>query len=170
MLTLDDPRWTELNGGYKTRFDPRPFFARLESGRDVKAVWHELWGELYHQGDIGEASFAAIPHLVRIHRNCGTIDWNIYAIVTLTEQARGCRGNPDAPDWLQEAYFNSIQELAEAGAAEIVRVDDSDTTRAILSILALAKGLRTHARLLLEYSDQELNEIGLIISGPRMSP
>ena len=82
MLSLDDPRWDEMNGGYRMPFDPRPLFSKLQAGNDVDTVWKELWQDLDHQGDVGEASYAAVPHLVRIHRQRGVQDWNTYAIVT----------------------------------------------------------------------------------------
>lgn len=69
-------------------FDPRAALQNLESNVHVKEAWHELWEELHHQGDVGEASYAAVPHLVRIYRERGAIDWNTYAIVAVTELAR----------------------------------------------------------------------------------
>lgn len=56
MLKLDDPRWSEMEGGYRIPFDPRPLFGKLQANQDVETVWNELWNELHHQGDVGEAS------------------------------------------------------------------------------------------------------------------
>jgi hypothetical protein len=159
MLSFDDPRWTDLKGGYRTPFDPRPLLIKLENTQDIEAIWHELWGELHHQGDVGEASFAAIPHLVRIYRGRYVIDSNTYAIVAIIELARAQGNNPDVPEWLLASYLKAIQELAETGVAEILRADDPDIVRAILSVLAIAKGLRTHSSILIKYSDLELDEI-----------
>jgi len=102
MLSLDDERWSSLNGGYRVPFDPRPLLRNLEAGNDVQAVWDELWQGLHHQGDVGEASYAAVPHLVRIHRQRGVVDWNTYAIVATIELARGIGTNPDVPAWLRQ--------------------------------------------------------------------
>jgi len=66
MLSFDDKRWNNLMGGYKTPFDPRPSLQKLESHQDTASAWEELWEELHHQGDVGDASYAAIPELVRI--------------------------------------------------------------------------------------------------------
>jgi hypothetical protein len=159
MLSFDDERWSHLTGGYKIPFDPRPPLAKLENQRDTTTAWQELWEELHHQGDVGDASYAAIPELVRIHRNSGTADWNTYAMAAIIELARTERGNPEVPDWLQGEYFRSIQELAEMGAKEILRADDSEAIRAILSVIAIAKGLRTHGKFLAEYSEDELLEM-----------
>ena len=129
MLSLDDNRWNNLTGGYRMKCDPRPLLAGLESAENKETAWHELWEELHHQGDVGEASYASVPHLVRIHRANGTVDWNTYAMVAIIELARGKGNNPEVPTWLEEDYLRAIRELAEIGAA--------------LGVVAVAKGLRT---------------------------
>jgi hypothetical protein len=159
MFSLDDKRWQELEGGYRTRFDPRPLLLKLETGNDTKAAWNELWESLHHQGDVGEASYAAVPHLVRIYRDRGVLDWNTYTIVAIIELARDSGKNPELPEWLKEDYLHAIRVLAEVGATEVLRAKDPEIIRAILSILAIAAGARTHAKFLLCYSDAELLEI-----------
>ena len=42
---------------------------------------------------------------------------------------------------------------------EIWRTEDPEAVRAILSVIAIAKGLRTHGRFLVEYSEDELLDI-----------
>jgi hypothetical protein len=159
MLSLDDIRWQNLEGGYRTRFDPRPLFSKLDADNDTKAVWHDLWEELHHQGDVGEASYAAVPHLVRIYRKRGVIDWNTYAIVGVIELARDDGKNPEVPKWLAEDYFQAIRDLAEVGAVEVLLTKNPEEIRAILSILAISAGARTHARFILNYSAEELLDI-----------
>jgi len=100
-----------------------------------------------------------VPHIVRIHRTSGIVDWNTYAIVAIIELAREEGKNPEIPSWLQEDYLRAIRELAEIGAAEISRTEEPHIVRAILGVMALAKGLRTHARFLVEYSENELLDI-----------
>jgi hypothetical protein len=158
MLSFDDPRWSGLEGGYRVAFDPRPLLKKLETEEDVESAWHELWEELHHQGDVGEASYAAVPYLVRVASQRGSYDWNTCAIVGIIELARGHGNNPDLPSWLEEDYFLAIQELAKAAIARISRVDDPEEIRAILSIVAISKGARTYGRLLLNYSEDELLE------------
>jgi hypothetical protein len=74
MLSLDDKRWQNLEGGYRTQFDPRPSLSKLDTSNDTTAAWRDLWEGLHHQGDVGEASYAAVPHLARIYRKGGVID------------------------------------------------------------------------------------------------
>jgi hypothetical protein len=159
MLSLDDNRWNNLTGGYRMNCDPRPMLAELESEETRETAWHRLWEELHHQGDVGGASYASVPHLVRIHRTNRSVDWNTYALVAIIELARGKGNNPEVPTWLEEDYLRAIRELAEIGAAEIWRTDEPDTVRGILGVIAIAKGLRTHGRFLVEYSEAELLDI-----------
>lgn len=159
MLSLDDNRWNDLTGGYRIKYDPRPLLAELERAQNKEAAWHELWEELHHQGDVGEASYASVPHRVRIHRASGIVNWNTYAIVAIIELARGKGNNPGVPTWLEEDYLRAIRELAEIGAAEIWRTDEPDAVLSILGIIAIAKGLRTHGKFLVEYSEDEMLDI-----------
>src|SRR6266853_2259389 len=115
MLDLSDPRWGDLKGGSRLPFDPRPWLTILESGTNPQSAWTELWENLHHQGDVGEVSYATVPHLVRIYRRLGFFDWNAYAIVAIIELARDNPGNPKLPDWLEYDYFRAIQELSEIG-------------------------------------------------------
>jgi hypothetical protein len=132
---------------------------RLETERETSAVWQELWNELHHQGDVGEASFAVVPYLVRAYRERRVVDWNTYAIVAVIELARKEGKNPDVPEWLEAGYFAAIRELAKMGAADIARATTPEDVRAILSVLAIEKGLRTHGRFLVIYDESELLDI-----------
>jgi hypothetical protein len=159
MLSFEDNRWPELLGGYRVPLDVRPLLSRLETEQDTTPVWHELWEELHHQGDVGEASYAAVPHIVRIYQKRGIVDWNTYAIVAIIELARTEGNNPNVPKWLEKDYFHAIRELAEIGAEEILQANELKVVRAILSILAIFKGLRTYGKFLINYSEDELLEI-----------
>ena len=45
------------------------------------------------------------------------------------------------------------------GTKDILSADESETKRAILSVIAIAKGLRTHGKFLVTYSEDELSEM-----------
>src|SRR6516162_4331513 len=109
MLSLDDNRWTDLTGGYRMSFDPRPLLVKLEAGEHTATAWDGLWEELHHQGDVGDASYASVPHIVRIHRKHAVVDWNPYALVAIIELARTKHHNPKVPKWLEEDYFQAIR-------------------------------------------------------------
>jgi hypothetical protein len=152
MLSLHDERWQSLAGGYRQVFDPRPMLLKLEADTDTKSAWNELWEGLHHQGDVGTASYAAVPQLVRIYRTKENIDWNTYAMVATIELAREDSNNPVMPKWLENDYFRAIHELAEFGAGQVLSSRNQEEIRGILSIIALSADARTHARFLLDYS------------------
>jgi len=77
-------------------------------------------------------------------------------MVAIIELSRTESQNPELPDWLRDDYFRSIQELAQKGAKEILSAEESETKRAILSVIAIARGLRTHGRFLVSYTEEEL--------------
>jgi hypothetical protein len=159
MLDLNDKRWSKLKGGYRIPFDPRPFLAKFEVGKVTDKDLYEFWGDLYHQGDVGDASYAAVPHLVRIYRQQGQLNYNTYGLVATIELARGKGNNPDVPDWQKQGYFAAVQELAQLGTTEIERAKDPEDIRAILSILAIWKGAYTLGRFAINYSEEELSEL-----------
>ena len=150
MLPLDDPRWTGLKGGYKVPFDASPVLRRLERGEDV---WDELWQELHHQGDIGDASYAAMPHLVRIAARLPRRDWNVYALASTIEVERHRKSNPPLPDWLEESYRDAWNHLLELAVDDLHRTEDGMTITIILGAMALAKG-EVKLGALIAYSDE----------------
>jgi hypothetical protein len=159
MISLEDVRWLNMTGGYRSPLDPRPLLKRLETDSDTTGVWHELWDELHHQGDVGDASFASVPFLVESYRQRGVLDWNTYAIVAIIELARKEGKNPDVPRWIADDYFEAIGKLAAIGTTEVLRAEADEDVRAMLSIIAIAKGLRIHGKLLVNYSEDELLDI-----------
>lgn len=159
MISLEDARWRDMTGGYRTPFDPRPLLKRLETDTETKEVWQQLWDELHHQGDVGDASFAAVPFLVHGYRERGESGWNTFAIVAIIELARKQGTNPDVPQWIADDYFQAIRRLAEIGTEEVSRADTPEDVRAILSVIAIQKGLRAHAKFLVNYSEAELSDI-----------
>jgi hypothetical protein len=163
MLHIDDPRWTTMNGGYRTPYDPRPGLQVLRGGGDQTPVWAEFWNELHHQGDIGEASYAAVPYLVEMQKTQGTLDWNFYALVSTIEIERHRKSNPAIPeaipDWLMDGYQGAWSELAEFAWRDFSNASDALTQRAILGAVALSKGLLKCGALLSTFDESEMQEI-----------
>ena len=158
MLDFSDKRWTEMEGGYGVKYDPRGALRRLEEGHTEDA-WEELWNELHHQGNIGVASYASVPHLVRIHAQRGIPDWNTYALIGTIEIERNNHSNPTIPDWLEGSYREAWEKLLEMALEELTRVDDETTITSILGIIALAKGHRNLGRVVLYFTEDERLEI-----------
>jgi hypothetical protein len=158
-LSFEDPRWETFKAGYRVPVDLRTLLRRLEEAEDPEEVWPDLWQELYHQGDVGEGSFAAVPHIVRIHQARGVVDWNAYSLVATIELARDKSGNPDVPEWLKESYIEALGELVDLGLEELRKTGDEIAVRSILGLLAISKGSRTFGRILIELEEDEAAEL-----------
>jgi len=157
MLPLDDKRWLTLEGGYREPFDPRPALRRVRSGD--KEAWHDLWDGLHHQYDVGEASYATVPHLIAICGEQPSPDWNPYALIATIELCRRFDDNPPVPKWLKKEYRDAWDDVVKFGCRDLVGASDETTVRSILSAVALAKGLKLHGELILEYSPEELEDV-----------
>jgi len=159
MLPIDDPRWKTMCGGYRMPYDPRERLRALAEGRDQSPAWSEFWNKLHHQGHVGEASYAVVPHLIAMQKERGDLEWDFYALVTTIEVERHHRGNPVIPDWLLEGYQQAWTELGAIALRDYARAGDPITQRAILAALALSKGLTLYGALLISFDESEVLEI-----------
>jgi hypothetical protein len=138
-LDFADLRWTRMKGGYRVPYDPRSALLALEGGQ-TKVAWHELWENLHHQGDVGEASYAAVPHLVRIHERRGAPDLNTYLMLAVIDKARHSSHNPEIPPDLRDAYEAAWGRLVEIGLRELATATDLDLVSSIIAVIAIGKG------------------------------
>jgi len=156
MLPLFDPMWASLLGGYRVPFDPSKALSLLEQGQDA---WKDLWQGLHHQGDVGEASYAAVPHLVRIAAQAELRTWNFYGLASTIEVERHRRSNPPLPDWLSNDYDAAWQQLQRLALRDLPSCDDALTVQTILGALALCKGQAKLGALISDLTDSELDEL-----------
>ena len=158
-LSFDDPRWSILLGGYRMPYDPRNALRMLASDRNSATAWNELWNELHHQGDVGDASYAALPHLVRIYAENGSGDWNTYAIAAVIDEALRSGRNPELPAFLTVDYRMAWQQLAEIGLRELPLAHDRLLIRSIIGVLAIWKGQFDLGTLASGYTQEEVEEL-----------
>ena len=92
-----------LVSGYKLPYDPFPVLERLNSDRD--SAISELWENLYHQGDVGSASYAAVPQLV---------EKGELSLVASIECARLSEHNPKISESFEQEYFNALNSALES--------------------------------------------------------
>jgi hypothetical protein len=156
MLSLTDQRWRTLKGGYRTTYDASVALRRLEEGHDA---WDELWNELHHQGDVGEASYASVPHLVRISQAAPRRDWNLYALAGLIEIERHRKSNPPIPDWLGADYSAAWRELEKLALYDLSNASDQELIRTALAVIAISRGQLRLGAFLTRLDESELAEL-----------
>lgn len=93
----------ELISGYGVPYDPWPILERL--GSDHESAIDELWENLYHQGDVGSASYAAVPKLVE----AGEL-----SLVAAIEVARQSEHNPPIPSPIKTDYHQALNSAMES--------------------------------------------------------
>lgn len=157
MLPLDDPLWTQLMGGYKMPYNAAAPLRRLYADGPSEELWDELWDELHHQGDVGQASYAAVPHLLELVRRSRVMDWNPIGLIAVIEIERPTR-NPKVRADLADAYFRAIDQVPEVVASHPQREWDAVLTQNIMAGIALARGQRLLARAYLELSLEAATE------------
>ena len=159
MLPLDSPRWAELTHAYGTADNIPPLLRKLggpSAQRRSGDAWPELWSALAHQGDVYPASFAAVPHVVRILSTEGAGgDTSFFHFPACVEIGR-CRGGMSVPDDLRVGYEAALEQVPALVAA-VPRSDwTTDLTRCALSALAAARGQIDLAEILLELDSDTL--------------
>ena len=143
MITLDDPIWKTLEGGYKVLYDVSIALKKLEQAtepNEMEEVWKELWNELHHQGDVGIASYLAVPQLARIATDKSLYNCNLLGICSVIEQQRHLGNNPSLPQEYQEYYDDGLKLLQKFVINNIHQKTDDDTFRLALSTLAVCAG------------------------------
>jgi hypothetical protein len=158
-MKMDDGRWVGLEGGYRVAFDPRPLLVHLRLAPEDAGLWGELIENLYHQGDVGVASYAAIPVMVSFAVELEQIPWQMLALVPFIEMARVDGKNPPVPEWLAEEHGAALSTLAEECMKRLPEVEVVEVARGMLCMIALWKGFPVFARAVGDYTEEELAEI-----------
>jgi hypothetical protein len=162
-MDFSDERWANLCGGYRLPYDPRPALRAIEANYGAEAAWVELWNELHHQGDVGEASYASIPIIARFVIGGGNLDWNPYALAATIEEARQNDRNPSMPDWLAGDYAKAWRDLFQAGLTVLPAAETETLIGSVMAVLATFKRQPKLARMaaLTEAERSEmLDEVG----------
>jgi hypothetical protein len=107
---------------------------------DGESAWEELWEELHHQGDVGVASYAAIPQIARISEERRESNWNLYALAATIEIERHRKNNPALPEWLASSYKTAWEGLVKLALSDLAGEPDELTLRSALSVVALGRG------------------------------
>lgn len=142
-LTLDNPIWKTLEGGYRRiKYDASVALRKLERAEDfrqVNEIYEDLWSSLHHQGDIGLASYYAVPHLVQMAFNSKLIDSNVLSLVSVIEIQRH-KGNPKLPNALLPYYQQSLLTLGELAKFSMTKNWDLSLASSALAAIAISKG------------------------------
>lgn len=160
MLSLNDLRWKDFTSGYQIKYDASQSLKQLEAAVSIDAiiqVLDELWDELYHQGDVGTASYLAVPHLVRIGIEKQIIDWRLIGLIASIEIQRYVSTVPLAEEYKEE-YLIALQQVEKLIAINKNSPWEREYASGALAALAASKGQVEMAKVIQELSDPDLTK------------
>ena len=156
MLDLDSPRWAELSHAYGRAGDIPALLRALSpspsSDDPNEEPWFSLWSALAHQRDVYPASFAAVPHVVRVLQSDPTrASFSFLQFPAWVEICRRTSAIAVQED-LREAYEAALAKLPSLAARSLEGRDDPDLLVCACAAMAAAKGQAAMAEAMLELS------------------
>ena len=146
MIPLDSDDWQGLEDAYGPAAGIPGLLRQLAADPAPKSdyraePWFSLWSGLCHQDDVYTASYAAVPHIVRIClAAAGPVDAGFFALPASIEIARARDRGPALPARLSAAYRQALQQLHDCAFRQAAHDWDTSMTRAVTAALAAAKG------------------------------
>jgi hypothetical protein len=165
MLALDSPRWHALEHARGDGGDIPALLRQLEALRPFppsqaeEELWDLLWDRLEHQFTVFDASYAAVPHLIRITALSNDAPhYNFFLLPAAIEISRGLGYGRPLPDDLTTAYHHAIQQLPHL-ASQFASVPwDENLTRSIATAVAVAKGHILLADIIMDLRPESVEE------------
>ena len=142
-MDLDDRIWSTAAGGYKIPYNASRALRKLKAAinpEEWRPIFEELWENLHHQGDVGLASYLAIPQLVSICIEKNSTDWNFIGLCVAIENCRLNDKNPELPPEYQDFYFDSLTRFEKYLLAKFKNISDRTALRLSLSLFAVLNG------------------------------
>ena len=142
-MELEDRNWGLLEGGYRIPYDASKPLRKLkgaENANERQEIFDELWENLHHQGDVGMASYLAIPHLIDICIESKFLDWNFIGLCVTIENCRLNGENPELPNQYDDVYFGSLTKFEKYLSVNLKNISDRTAFRLTLSLLATVNG------------------------------
>ncbi len=165
MLQLEDPRWSTLSHAYGVAGDIPKLLRDLTAATEPKdgyrdEPWFSLWSSLCHQGDVYDASYAALPHIVEIGCNTkGPIDFSFFQLPAAIEIARDNGSGPPVPDDLAAAYSEGLARLIECTMLHGNDPWDQSTLLSAMCAQAVAKGHTKVAEAIMNFDEEVITRL-----------
>ena len=154
ILALNSPRWLDLVDAYGSA---KGLPELIKDPKTIAADPGDLWGRLCHQGDVYEASFAAVPYLVESLE--GHFNWSTIALIAAIEVGRVAKQGAQLPNDLASSYFRAIHRLPPLLSPYLTPGLTETECRPILAAMAASVGQTVMANVLLNATVAELNDL-----------
>ena len=156
LLPLEDPRWATYRGGYNgILYNAVPIVRRLQREGATSEFWEHVWAELYHQGDVGEATYGLVPYLVDYQSHQRDLDEQLFHFCVLVDLQQPENDNPPIPPELAFSYARALRTLPVIGAQLLKRGAAEHAVMGVAAAMALEAGQRVLARAYLEFGRED---------------
>ena len=154
MLPFSSMRWRELNQAHGTGRDIPGLLAHAPVERRPShrsdTIWFELWSSLCPQGATYSASYAAVPHLLRIAKlPAFRFRSDPLLLIASIELARLEHRGPLIPEDLETDYKTAVAEASELADAAVTHAWDDESWVAFKGSAAALRGDAAKARSIL---------------------
>jgi hypothetical protein len=145
MISLNQKEWCALRDAYGTAENIPALLSAVEVDPSPKSAydedpWFSLWSALSHQGDVYSASFAAVPHLLRIAKAAPwPFAWDLIGLPVSIEVARIRNGIQISPN-LEDDYRSSLKQIPCIVFQNVESAWDHVFTQTATAALALCQG------------------------------
>ena len=151
MLPFSSARWRQLHQAFGTAKDIPGLLAHAPVERRPShrpdTIWFELWSALCRQGAAYSASYAAVPHLVRIAKlPAFRFRYDPLLLIASIELARLERHGPVIPEDLAADYAAAVGEAKDLAQAAVAHAWDEDSWIAFAGSAAVLRGDVARAR------------------------
>lgn len=152
-LSLDSIRWAQLTHAYGSATDT-PKLLRQLSGSPDDDVWSDLCGSVVHQGDVSEAAYAALPHVVAAARMAPVEDRVMH--LAFAASVLDGRVRKSCPDDLKTDFDDAIEAVRSMAmeTLETAVLQDADLPY-VFEAIAASNNLPILARILEQFSNDE---------------
>jgi hypothetical protein len=163
MLQLDSSKWSDLRHAYGSASDIPAMLRELEQlpphdGSEAPPYFI-LWSSLCHQGDVYTASYAAVPHIIRVLASAPTrAHWDFFLLPACIEIARASGRGPEISPELRDDYFAALKRIPALAAAAAEAEWDEGFCRIVSAAVAVAKGQPTLGAAILELDSATIKE------------
>jgi len=163
MIPLDDKQWSELQDAYGSAQNIPLLLSAVEADPSPKCdgaegPWFSLWSALCHQQTVYSASFAAVPHLLRIASAASwPFAWDLIGLPICIEIAR-VRDGVEIPSHLESEYTAALRQLPGLVCQRAQCAWDHVFTQVGTAALALYNGHIDLAETLLELGPTTVKE------------
>lgn len=155
MLSLSSDEWSRLTHAYGAASDIPELLTTLSDypGKpsSESEPFFSLWSSLCHQGDTYTASYAAVPHIIRLAEvKPNLISYDFLLLPTSIEIARLSGRGPKIPAGIVMEYSDAIKRMPKIVGQ--IKVDELDETWCLTcaAAIAISAGNSTLAEAILE--------------------